>query len=337
MHAYVDRVIEELSLYRESPRRPVDTVFFGGGTPTLLPTGELVRLLTAVKECFELLPSAEVSIEANPGVTNADQLRALWEAGVNRLSIGLQSIHENEQKLLGRIHDADDFYRVMRDARAAGFDNINVDIMYGIPDQTPESFAATVDAVLATHPTHISAYSLILEEGTPLYDERGSLRLPSEDEELRMVDELVRRLGDGGFRRYEISNYSLNGYRSRHNMKYWTMKPYLGVGLCAHSYIDGRRFSNTRELRSYLSGATPTVEERTEADEAYEWAMLHLRTADGLLLSSYRARFGTDFLDGRRATLVRLADAGLVLLDGDRVALTDRGMYVSNAILTEIL
>lgn len=335
--AYVNRLCEEIESYRDGARLCADTVFFGGGTPSLLTGEQMGRILYTLRSVFDILPDAEITAEANPATLTDEKLAAYHATGINRISLGLQSIHENEQKILGRIHTSEDFYESMRMVRAHGFENVNVDIMYGIPGQTVESFFRTVDAVLAEKPTHISAYSLILEEGTPLYEARGELSFPDEDTELLMHEGLCERLRASGFSRYEISNFCLNGYTCRHNMKYWTMQPYIGFGAAAHSYFGPTRRANTSDLEAYIKGAAPEVLSVSPVDEAYEYAMLGLRTAMGISLADYKRRFGVSFTQGREQTLLKLAAMGYLVWDAERVFFTDRGLYVSNSLLTEIL
>lgn len=334
---YVGRLLAEIESYRRVPRLAADTVFFGGGTPSLL-SGEQMRcIMDALRAVFDIAPDAEITAEANPATLTHEKLSAYRAVGINRISLGLQSINENEQKILGRIHTSDDFYESIQMARAHGLENINVDIMYGIPDQTEESFLRTVDAVLSQKPTHISAYSLILEEGTPLYAMQSSLSFPDEETELRMHESLCERLRANGFSRYEISNFCLNGYACRHNMKYWTMQPYIGFGAAAHSYFNGMRYANVTDVEAYINGALPQVTRVSPEDEAYEYAMLGLRTSAGISLDAYERRFGKSFASGREDVLTRLASMGYLVWDRERVYFTERGLYVSNSLLTEIL
>ncbi len=335
--AYVDRLIQEIRSYKRERPYTADTVFFGGGTPSLLSASAFERIMDALQNTFRIDASAEITLEANPKTLTYASLAVYRACGVNRMSLGLQSINENEKKILGRIHTSRDFFDSVDMIRAAGVENINVDIMYGIPDQTLASFTRTVDAVLSVKPTHISAYSLILEEGTPLYEERERLTLPDEDTELAMLSMLVQRLAREGLHRYEISNYSLKGFECRHNSKYWAMAPYLGFGLAAHSCFDRARFGNPSDMQAYLTTTSVERQPMTRQDEMYEYAMLHLRTCRGFSLDAYRARFGVDFRTGREATLSSFIRMGYMCEEQGRLFLTDKGLYVSNSILTEIL
>ncbi len=331
---YTEALCREIRGYEREKRIAVDTVFFGGGTPSLLEPRELSEILEAVKSAFDVLPDAELTLEANPGTLTRDKLLAYRLLGVNRLSIGLQSIHENELKKLGRIHSYPDFLESYRLAREVGFDNIGVDLMYGIPEQTVDSFGETLASVIAIAPEHISAYGLIIEEGTPFYDERDSLALPDEDSECDMYCLACAMLGEAGYSHYEISNYARAGRESRHNLHYWRDEEYIGVGVAAHSYFEGYRFANPDSIAEYL--AAPVVE-RLLPDAETEYVMLAFRLAEGLSLTDYKARFSRGFTEGREDSIRRYTDLGLMLQMGDRLALTERGFYVSNAILSDLL
>lgn len=332
---YIDTLVSEILGYKREPGITVDTVFFGGGTPSLLAPSELEKIFRAIRSAFDILPDAEITIEANPGTLTCEKLAAYRSLGINRLSIGLQSIHENEQKILGRIHNYADFTEAFRLARESGFDNIGVDLMYGIPEQTVDSFAKTLDAVIALSPEHISAYGLIIEEGTPLYERRDLLVLPTEDTECDMYRLAIDKLSAAGYSHYEISNYARAGRESRHNLHYWRDEEYVGVGVAAHSYFGGRRYFNPDTLADYTTDSRLYSEDSGDGD--FEYAMLAFRLAEGLSLSDFEARFSHSFTDGREELISRYVALGYMRCDGDRIALTDDGMYVSNAILSELL
>ena len=332
---YLHALAEEIRSYKREAVIAVDTVFFGGGTPSLLEPNELALIMNAIRESFSVLPDAEITLEANPGTISADNLRAYRGLGVNRLSIGLQSIHENELKTLGRIHDYPTFLDGYRLAREAGFDNVSVDLMYGIPEQTVETFAETLDAVISLKPEHISAYGLIVEAGTPFYTRRDELDLPSEDTECDMYELACERLCAAGYSHYEISNYARPDRQSRHNLHYWCDEGYVGVGVSAYSYFGGVRYSDPDSLSDYLStDFTRTID---SSDPEFEYAMLALRLSEGLSLTEYEARFSRSFTDGRAEKLARYVAGGYMHRRGDRIAFTERGFYVSNAILADLL
>ena len=334
---YIDALVREISSYRGREERELDTVYFGGGTPSLLSPDKLHRIMDAVKDNFKISPAAELTFEANPGTLTPDKARAFKSEGFNRVSLGLQSIHENEMKKLGRIHTYNEFLTTFSTLREVGFDNINVDLMYGIPYQTKASFDETVRAVASLSPEHISSYGLIVEEGTPFFSEVDYLPIPSLDDECDMYYSCASILASFGYEHYEISNYARQGYRSRHNSIYWNSSDYIGVGAAAHSYLGGKRFFNTDDVAEYVSGAEPKCVPDDEVDASYEYAMLKLRLKDGFSLSEYAARFGKSFTEGKQDILARLSAEGLIILSDDRMALTEKGFYLSNSILVEIL
>ena len=336
---YIDTLCHEIGMYADEGIS-IDTIFFGGGTPSLLTVGEFSQIVDKIRETFVILPNTEFTIEANPKTLTEEKLKCFMSFGVNRLSIGLQSIHENEQKSLGRIHSYNDFLATYHMARCLGMKNINVDLMYGIPDQTMESFCKTLESVIALEPEHISLYGLILEEGTPLYNSRETLNFPTEDEECEMYYFATDLMRKNDYLHYEISNYAKNGYISRHNMKYWHADEYIGVGLAAHSYYSGIRYGNSPNINEYLTGDYAKYDTGEVLDKdslAYEYVMLHLRLAEGFDLSEYRERFGVDFRLGREEILLMMEKNGLLMMENGRISLTERGFYVSNNILTELL
>ncbi len=336
---YLSSLCKEIESYRDRGIT-LDTVFIGGGTPSLLSGEELSQIFASIRKSFKILADAEITMEANPKTLTPENLRVYLSEGVNRFSLGLQSIHDNELKILGRIHSYADFlesYKLLRDFFV---DNINIDLMYGIPNQTLESFSETLDAVCSLTPQHISLYSLILEEGTPLFEKRDDLKFPSEDTDCDMYFTAVDRLASLGYRHYEISNYAMNGRESRHNLKYWHDEEYIGVGLSAYSYFNGVRYGNTSSMTNYLNGAMERSirsEAIDKATEAYEYVMLALRLSHGFSLEDYKTRFGEDFITPRNSVIRRLVDENYALIRDGRFFLTDRGMYVSNAILTELI
>ena len=340
MSAYVDALIKEIESYREDKKIPVSTVFFGGGTPSLLQVESIAKLLNSVKDNFDLFGCNEITVEVNPGTVSYEKLSSLYDLGINRLSIGLQSVHEKELKKLGRIHTYDDFLRTYCDARRIGFDNINVDLMYGIPYQTVESFKETLSKLMELSPEHISAYGLIVEEGTPFYNEAHSLPMPLTDDECDMYALSVRTLRDFGYFHYEISNYAKAGFECRHNLLYWRDMEYIGVGVSAYSYFRGVRYGNTRNLIDYIDSPLSAREYREVIDkenEMTEYAMMRLRLAEGVSLFDYRNKFGIDFLSRKEELVKRLSDGGFVTISNDRISLTDKGMYVSNSIISELI
>lgn len=336
---YIDALCCEIDSYRDK-HITIDTIFFGGGTPSLLTGEEFGKIVSHIRSSFSLADDIEFTIESNPKTLTREKLSAYIAAGVNRVSIGLQSANGDELMALGRIHTYDEFLESYELAREAGIKNLNVDLMYGIPEQTKESFKNTLEQVISLGPEHISVYGLILEEGTPLYNNISNYSVPTEDEECDMYYLAADFLGQRGYSHYEISNYAKQGYECRHNLKYWHCYEYIGVGLSAYSYFDGKRYGNTSDRRVYLSenGEITIYNEAVTRDSlAYEYVMLGLRLKDGISLSEYEKHFGRDFLQGREAVISRFSHLGLLSVSGDRISLTERGLYVSNAILNELI
>ena len=322
----------------------VDTVYFGGGTPTLLNGKDFGRIMDTVRGCFALERDAEVTAECNP-VTGAEGLfEGLLASGVNRVSIGLQSIHDRELTMLGRLHSFADFEATYRAARRAGLQNISADVMFGIPLQTVDSFARTLDALCALSVEHISAYGLRIEEGTPFWAQRDSLPLPDEDSEAQMAELVASKLPQNGYMRYEISNYAKAGRESRHNLRYWLGEEYLGFGPAAHSFFKGERFETPPDTDGYLTAVqngnfsalrvSPHTIAGKEARE--EYVMLRMRLTRGVEKAEFLHRFGTSFEDAY-GDLTPLIRGGFLTDDGTRIAFTARGMQLSNTILSKWL
>lgn len=341
-----------ISQIRQSPEkgRPVTTVFLGGGTPSVLESAELAGIMEAVRESFCLKPGAEITMEANPGTLDREKLKAYRRAGVNRLSIGLQSTEDRELKLLGRIHSFDQFLENYESARQAGFDNLNIDLMSALPGQTRESWRKTLRQVLELEPEHISAYSLIVEEGTPFYEKYGEevnrreqggkcMLLPSEEEERQMYEDTERILGKAGYGRYEISNYARPGYECRHNIGYWRRADYLGLGLGASSLIGRERFQVTGDIKAYLKGDF-TKKERillSKQEEMEEFMFLGLRLREGILRDAFEEEFGVSYQQIYGKVTGALKEEGLLEVKENWVRLTRRGIDVSNYVLAQFL
>ena len=328
--------------------RIVTSVFIGGGTPSLLSGDSIRQLMEHIREGFALAPDAEITMEVNPGTVTAEKLTAFYEAGINRLSIGMQSAQEQELKILGRIHDFDGFCQVYREAVEAGFTNINVDVMSGLPGQTLASYKDTLEKVLRLEPMpqHISAYSLIVEEGTPFaaMADRGELPLPEEDTERAMYEETIEVLAGYGFHRYEISNYALDGYECRHNVGYWIRRDYLGFGIGAASLIDNVRFQNGRDLNVYLAHPLACREEQqslTTQEQMEETMFLGLRLIRGVSYPEFARCYGQTLEEVYGEVIARNVADGLLIVredeTGRRLALTGRGLDVSNYVMAQFL
>ncbi len=337
---YMEKICAEIESYKDRDIL-LDTVFFGGGTPSLLSAVEFSEICESIRKTFKIDSNVEFTLEANPKTLTAENLEVYISSGVNRLSIGLQSIHENEMKILGRIHNFDDFIESYNLARGLGINNINIDLMYGIPDQTVESFEQTLERVLSIYPEHISLYGLILEEGTPFYSMRKDLKLPTEDTECDMYLLAADKLRASGYSHYEISNYARAGYESRHNLKYWRCQEYIGVGVSAYSYLDSQRFGNSSKIYEYLAADSKEYSYREKIDREtlmYEYVMLGLRLRDGISLEEYLRSFGEDFINNQRDKKIKeYISLGYMIIKDGRLYLTERGFYISNSILCDLL
>lgn len=333
--AYFDALCGEIRASGDAEHR-VDTVFFGGGTPSLVPARLIGAALDAVRSAFCLSPDAEISLEANPGTLRPQGLCAYREMGVNRLSIGVQSFDARLLRAIGRIHSPEQAVEAVRMAREAGFVNIGIDLMYGLPGQDVPTWEATLKTAVSLPLKHVSAYALIVEAGTPMAAREGEL--PGEEATLAMQRLGTRALAAAGFARYEISNYARSGFACRHNAVYWRRGEYLGFGCAAHSFFAGERFCNPSHLEDYLRGARRVARERVDGEAAREETlMLSTRMCEGLSLGRWREEFGEDFRAGREGALERLARAGLLEVCNGRLRLTERGMEVHNAVVLELL
>lgn len=328
--------------------RMVTSVFIGGGTPSLLSGGSIRQLMECIRECFTLAEDAEITMEVNPGTATAEKLREFYVAGINRLSIGMQSAREQELKMLGRIHDFEGFCRVYREAVEAGFTNINVDVMSGLPGQTLDSYRDTLEKVLRLDPMpqHISAYSLIVEEGTPFaaMADRGELHLPEEDTERAMYEETIEVLAQYGFQRYEISNYAIPGHECRHNVGYWIRRDYLGFGIGAASLMDNVRFQNGRDLGTYLEHPLECREDEqtlTVQDRMEETMFLGLRLIRGVSYETFEEQYGKRMEEVYGPVIAQNVSDGLLYIYEENgkhwLALTKKGLDLSNYVMAQFL
>lgn len=348
--AYVDALLEEIRGFDEPEDYEVVTVFFGGGTPSILPGQAIFRIMEALREKFSFRKEAEITLEANPGTVDKEKLSFYKKAGINRLSFGLQSADAEELKKLGRIHTWEKFLESFQLAREAGFSNINVDLMSALPGQTKESWEKTLRQVLALQPEHISAYSLIIEEGTPFYQlyEKDVERrdageepelIPSEEEERAMYEATGRILKEQGYLHYEISNYAKPGCECRHNLGYWQRRDYLGFGLGASTLLNPVRYKNTEDLEAYLGGDFSKKEffVLTKDNQIEETMFLGLRVLEGVSKEQFREQFSCELRVVYRKELEKLEKEGLLEEEGDFVRLTSRGIDLSNPVLAEFL
>ena len=340
---YVGALAREIETFElEGAPSEVDTVYFGGGTPSLLTPAQVSRVIEAVRSKFDVDARAEVTLEMNPGTVTPERLRALREAGVNRASFGAQTFDDRELKRLGRTHTADDTRRTFEDLRAAGFDNVSFDLIAGLPRQTLSAWERNLDEALALSPEHLSLYLLEVHEGTPLAEQIQQGRYPSPDPDLaaEMYRAMVERTRGAGYEQYEISNFCLPGRESRHNLKYWTGAPFYGFGNSAHSF-DGRRtrWANERDARAYVKlieekgDAVVMREELDERGAGAEALFLGLRLLSrGVDLAEHRALYRRDVRADYAADLARFDEAGLIELDGDTLRLTPAGALLSNEV-----
>lgn len=330
---YVDMLLEEIENNAELLKKScTETVFFGGGTPSILEGKEICRIMEQLQKYANLSETAEISIEANPGTVTEEKLIQWKTAGINRISFGLQSADNEELKKLGRIHTWEEFEKNYEIARACGFKNINVDLMSALPGQTLQTWKKTMECVVALKPEHISAYSLIIEEGTPFYEayiDHPEL-LPSEEEERNMYYETKHFLASKGYERYEISNYAQPGYECRHNLSYWERTDYLGLGLGAASLLGNIRKSNQTELSEYLKGNFKGETEVLDDIAAMEeYFFLGLRKMDGIDWTVYRSHYEN--------VVEKLIREGLLEEKNGKIRLTELGIDVSNQVLAEFL
>ncbi len=318
--------------------RRISSIYIGGGTPSLLPAGMIGDLTGIVRSEYDVADDAEISIEVNPGSADVDKLARYREYGVNRLSIGLQSAHDHELEVLGRIHTVADFEETFRAARETGFDNINIDLISAIPGQTTVAWRDTLEYVCGLGPEHISAYSLQLEEGTYFDEHRDEYDWVDEDTDRDMYHLTASLLGQAGYDRYEISNYARPGYACRHNTVYWRGGDYIGFGIGAASCADGVRFKNTDSIEEYLRGIR-CVESipLTEADMMAEYMFLGLRMTAGISKTGFGEKFGRPVTDIYAHQLEECIRDGLILDEGDVYRLTGRGLDISNYVFAKFL
>jgi oxygen-independent coproporphyrinogen-3 oxidase len=356
--SYTETLVREAQLWRSATEaRPVATVFFGGGTPSLMPLAEMRQIMDGLGSAFDIASGAEITLEANPGSLDESYLRGLLAAGFNRLSIGVQSFHDDELRALDRLHSADDARAAFRAARAAGFDSVNLDLIFGLPEQPIERWQASVEQALALAPEHLSLYALTVEDGTPLARDvaRGRTAAPDPDAQADQYEWTCERLGRAGYEHYEISNWALPGRRCAHNLTYWDHGEYLGLGAGAHSYLDGVRFAAAASPMQYQSlvddswgeaqqssGKTPmrqivSGEPITPELAQSDALILGLRLIEGVDLERYAQRFGAGALERFGEVLREPLEVGLLEIEGGRLRLTEHGRLVSNEVFTRLI
>lgn len=332
---YTSAMERALHSWGEQAKLTVETIYFGGGTPNLIGAERLVKILAIVRNNFSVSPTAEITLEANPTSVDADFFSKLSAAGFNRLSMGLQSANSDELKLLGRRHTADDVTDAVKSARLAGFKNISLDLMLGLPNGTAEKLQQSISFAASLGVEHISSYILKVEDGTPFA--ARSIALPDEDDTAEQYLFCVNELARHGYRQYEISNFSQPNWESRHNLVYWHGEQYLGLGPGAHSFLNGQRFYYPRDLHAFIRGNSPTPDGNGGSFE--EYAMLNLRLTEGLQLAKCESKFGSEGIVKFNKLIknAKKCPQGLLWANSDRVNFTPQGFLVSNALLVKLL
>jgi oxygen-independent coproporphyrinogen-3 oxidase len=337
---YVSALIKEIENFNQQTET-ADTIYFGGGTPSLLSPKQLEKILNSIHKKFSVLPNIELTMELNPATVTLETLKEYKSLGVNRASFGAQTFDDTELKRLGRRHTAHDVRETIELLREANFDNVSFDLIAGLPRQTLQNWERNLDEALKLKPEHLSLYLLEVHEGTPLAEQIRSKRQPAPDEDLaaEMYELMLEKISEKGYEQYEISNFSLPHFASKHNSKYWRCEPVYAFGVSAHSFNgENMRRANERDTNKYVSliegGKSPIVQEieLTSKQFSSEFAFLNLRLNEGLNLSEYKKRFGVNLLEEMAEDLARLEDFGLIEFDGNRLKLTRKGMIYSNEV-----
>ena len=326
---YLNYLGEEMKLYKEEIKnREIDSVFVGGGTPSILNENEINILFEKIKENFNIKSNAEITMECNPGTLTLNKLKVMKKSGVNRLSIGLQAVQNHHLKYIGRIHTFEEFEKNYHDAKQMGFDNINIDLMYALPNQSREDWMESLEKVVKLNPTHISAYSLILEENTELF---------------KMYEYTINYLKSHGYNQYEISNYAKDNFECKHNVLYWKCEEYVGIGASASGYFNGIRYNNICELDNYekmiLEGEKPIEweEKLSIKDEIEESIFLGLRMNEGIQISDFKEKYNFDFEKEYKNEIEKLSKMELIEIDNNRMKLTQKGREISNSVFVEFI
>lgn len=344
---YLQQEISEKSEELSNEKIEIDTIYIGGGTPSIVPAEYIESIIKLLSVKFKVSKNAEITIEANPGTVNKEKLEKYINVGINRISIGLQSTNDNLLKMLGRIHTYNEFEKVFDEARMVGFKNINVDLMIGLPNQTIDDVQESLEKIIKKSPEHISVYSLIVEEDTKMFDliESGKLELPSEELEREMYWKVKNVLQENGYTHYEISNFAKKGYESKHNSNCWKQHSYLGFGVAAHSYYDGMRYSNitdiNRYIENYKSGESiynvVFHENQSKEQMMKEYILLGLRKIEGVKISEFKEKFVDNPLYIFREQLNKLVEQDLIEVSENNIYLTDRGLDLANVVWMEFV
>jgi oxygen-independent coproporphyrinogen-3 oxidase len=344
--SYVSALYQEINAYSQKLNKSnITTIYLGGGTPTILSGVQIYNILEFCKDKFNIDKNAEITIEANPGTLDGEKLKLLIESGINRLSLGAQSFNNLLLDKLGRIHNTQDIIDSYSFAREIGFSNINIDIMFALPEQTTEDLQVTLKKAVSLKPDHLSLYNLTIKPGTEYYEnyKRGKLKLPTEDEEYDMYNWAINFLEESGFEHYEIANFARPYKRSMHNLIYWQNKPYLGIGAGAYSFIKGYRYMNyenpARYIKEIISGKLPVDngEKLSLRKRMIETIILGLRTKDGVGYKKFKTRFGVNLNDIFSKQVKKLVNLGLLQKDNYRIKLTKKGVFLANTVFREFV
>lgn len=345
MPEYVDALIKEIEIYGKRTKDCViKTIYLGGGTPSVLPLGFIKNIMNAIKTNFTILNNCEISIELNPNSVDENKLKEYKNCGINRISIGAQSVNDELLKVVGRAHTSLQFEMTLELVKEY-FNNINVDVMIGLPNQTKKDVCKILEFLFLKDITHISFYSLILEEGTPLFKmvQDGDVKLPSEDFVVELYDFGVKKMLKNNFLRYEVSNFAKSGWECKHNLRYWGMEEYLGLGVSAHSFFEGNRFFNVSSLEGYIKSIAKNklpisdCEKPTTEQLKQETIMLGLRTREGIAIERFNKEFNCDFLKEKQDVIDGLMQQNLIEIKDGKLRVKDEAMYVMDSIVLKLV
>jgi len=343
---YIEALKQEIiNKSQEIKQNKITTIYIGGGTPSYIQSKYIIEILETIKQKYNISKKAEITIEVNPGTVTMEKLENYVKIGINRISIGLQSTNNSLLKMIGRIHTFEDFLNTYKLAKKVGFKNINVDLMLGLPNQTVEDLNKSIDEIIKLEPQHISVYSLIVEEKTPIEKKirQGELKLPSEELERKEYWLVKEKLEGFGYKHYEISNFSKNGYESKHNLNCWEQKEYIGFGVAAHSYINNIRYSNVDDIEEYIANEVRKKENiiihevQAEEDKMKEFMLLGLRKIDGVKISSFKNKFSSNPIMEFKDELNKLTREELIDIDLNEIKLTRKGIDLANIVWEEFI
>ena len=343
---YLSALSKEMELYKEKiGQKEIDSIFVGGGTPSILNEEEIKILFDNINLNFKIKEDAEITMECNPGTLTLNKLKTMKKCGVNRLSIGLQAVQNHHLKYIGRIHTFEEFEKNYHEAKKVGFDNINIDLMYALPNQTKEDWMESLEKVVNLNPTHISAYSLILEENTELFDmyERKEFKLLDEDTDIEMYEYTINYLKSHGYNQYEISNYAKEGFECKHNILYWKCENYVGIGTSASGFLDEIRYNNLFEIDKYeeliLNGKKPIEweEKLSIKDKIEESIFLGLRMNEGIKFKDFKNKYDFNFLEEYKNEIEKLTKLQLIDINETGMKLTQKGKEISNSVFVEFI